>query len=166
VREVGVGVVDAGEQADLALLEQALHAAVEAGLERGVHAEAGPAELGRVVLLEARAQVGVAAVLGERDEAVEQVAAAGQEDRDEHRRVRRGGRGRLGGAEDVGYRHRARGVDGEARAHTAREDLTAGDSRVEVRAAGGLAGRVEVVAGAVGVLGHQWRCASGPDRSR
>lgn len=148
VGEVGVRVVDPGQEADPPALEHPRDAAARAGGERRVHAEpaaerevaGGPHSL---------AQVGVAPVLVHPRERVEQVAPAGQEHGDEHGRV--GARRRLGarGLEHLPERELRGAVDREA----------ARQAALEHRAPGEL-GAVEVVAGAVGA--HQHTCPSGP----
>jgi hypothetical protein len=145
VAEVGVGVVDAGDEAQPAAIEQPLQPAVEALGEGRVHAEAGSAERDRVGDLEHRAQIGIAAVGGGRHERVEQVQAAGDEDVDQHRRVGRGRRARLAGLERARQRHRLRRVQGDRRAQAGLQQAPAADRARERRAALGI-GAGEVVA--------------------
>ena len=77
----GFGVVDAGQEADLAGVEEPLDAAADALRERRVDAERAVAQQRRLVDADVAAQVGVARrSCVERDQRVEQVAAAGQED--------------------------------------------------------------------------------------
>jgi hypothetical protein len=145
VRQVGVRVVDAGQEADLAAVVEALDAVVGALGQRGVQREA-VAEQRRLGGRDAAAEVVERAVLVERQQRVEEVEAAGQEDGDEDRRVGRSGRFRLRGVEEVLRREQRRRVDRDARADAPLEHLTA---REHV-AARGLAGAVEVLAGGVG----------------
>jgi hypothetical protein len=148
VGEVRVGVVDARQEADLAAVVEALDAAADALGQRRVDAEAGPAQLRGVADLQLWSQVGVAAVVVQRHERVEQVKPARHEHRDEHGRVgrRRGVGGRR--LEHALDRHRV----GEVERHPA-ADAPAQHLATRERAHP-LAGAMEVVAGAMGV--HQW----------
>ncbi len=150
MREVGIGVVDARQEADLAALEEPLDAAADATRERRVEAEPGAARQRRALDLELLVQVRVAPVVVERHQRVEQVHAPRQEHRDEHGSVR-GGRGvRGGGLEHAGDRQRLRRVEREPGAEAAGQHLAAGERGVaEQVAAHGLGRAVEVVAGVV-----------------
>jgi hypothetical protein len=141
VREVRVRVVDARQEADLPGVEQAADAAVGALRERGVQAEPRLArQRGRRLAAERAAQVGQPARLVERGQRREQVAAARQEDGDEHGGVgRRDGLG-VGGLEHARGRQRRRGVQRQA----ADDDLAPGQVEGAVRAA-------EVVAALEGI---------------
>ena len=125
VGEVGVGVVDPGQEADLAALEEPPHAAADAAAERRVEAEAGAARERRALHLQLLVQVRVAAVVVKRHERVEQVHAAGQEHGHEHGRVRRGRGVRGGGLEHARDRQRLGGVEGEPGAEPAGQHLAA-----------------------------------------
>jgi hypothetical protein len=78
VGEIRVGVVDPGQEADLAALEQTLDATADPLREPRVDAEGSPCER-QPGDLQLRVQVGVAAVVVQGHERVEQVHAAGKE---------------------------------------------------------------------------------------
>ena len=149
VRQVGIGVVDPGEEADLAAFVEALDAAAHPAGQRGVKPERRAGK-GHPLHSQLRVQVGVAAVVVQGHERVEQVDSAGQEDRYEHRGVGRGrglGRRRV---EHLRERHGAARVERQARAEAGGKHLPAGERRPpEVLAADVLLGVVEVVAGVV-----------------
>ena len=112
-------------------------------------AEAGARERD-ALHLQLGVEVGVATVVVQRDERVEQIHAAGEEDRHQDGSVgrRRGVGGRR--LEHARERHRLGSVERQASAETGPEHLPAREARsAEEVAAHGLRAAVEVVAGAM-----------------
>jgi K+/H+ antiporter YhaU regulatory subunit KhtT len=70
VREIRIGVVDAGDEAQVAAVEEALEAAIEPLPQRRMHAEACAGQRDRLGDLQRWAQVGVARVGVARDQGV------------------------------------------------------------------------------------------------
>ena len=168
VREVGVRVVDARQEADLAGLEQALHAAVQpARPAAGAMPRPVAPSVTAPIQLECRAQVGVGAELRRSATIVSSRSQPpGRNTATITGRVGRGGRlrpRRPPGSRVSGIAWRPQTASAGAQA--ARR--SPGGASAACRASGraGRARLVEVVAGAV-ERGHQWSWASGPDEQQ